>query len=226
MHGKPTQLSTQLVRRMAIVIARRPYGETPMNWRSSPEPAPGWPALAQGLADERHDVLVADIDGTPRGDRPAGRRAACRPHPRPGGASPAGAARGRGRRPHVLINNAGGWTPGDEQTRTRRRTPGPHDDAEPDRADAAQPAGAGTMRHARRRRDRQHRVQAGAESSGYGSPEYGSTKAGLIRLTSSLAGPEESHGPDDLHRAELDRSRSGHAQFAALPPEVRARRRR
>ena len=35
---------------------------------------------------------------------------------------------------------------------------------------------------------------AGVGSESYGSPEYGSSKAGLIRFTSSLAGLEEPHG--------------------------------
>jgi 3-oxoacyl-[acyl-carrier protein] reductase len=127
--------------------------------------------------------------------------------------------------PHVLINNAGGWTPGDKQY------PDAPADAwtatmtlnllapmllsqlvlEPMRA-----LGGGAILNIA--------SSAGAGSDGYGSPEYGSSKAALIRLTSSLAGLEQSHGVRmtcivpgwiGLERA--------HAQFAALAPEVRAK---
>jgi NAD(P)-dependent dehydrogenase (short-subunit alcohol dehydrogenase family) len=65
---------------------------------------------------------------------------------------------------------------------------------------------------------------AGIGNQGYGSPEYGAAKAGLIRFTSSLAGLWDSHRvrmtclvPDwiGLPRA--------HEALAAMPPDERAR---
>ena len=65
---------------------------------------------------------------------------------------------------------------------------------------------------------------AGAESTGYRSPEYGAAKAGLIRFTTSLADLEQTHGVRmtcivpgwiGLERA--------YAEVEALPEEERAK---
>jgi NAD(P)-dependent dehydrogenase (short-subunit alcohol dehydrogenase family) len=126
--------------------------------------------------------------------------------------------------PHVLINNAGGWTPGEQWP--------------------AAPADAWTatmnlnllapmllsqlvlerMRHLGGGAIVNVASSAGAESTGYPSPEYGAAKAGLIRFTTSLAGLEQTHGvrmtcvvPGWIG---LDRA---YAEVAALPPEERAK---
>lgn len=184
-------------------------------------------ALAQGLADIGTHVLVADIDAAAAGETarlvggravPADIRDPVECHRLVRLAVEAGG-------PHILINNAGGWTPGDRQ----------YPDAPADAWTATmtlnliapmllsqlvlapmRDLGGGAIVNIA--------SSAGAGSDGYGSPEYGSAKAGLIRLTSSLAGLEESHGvrmtcvvPNWIG---LDRA---HAQFAALSPEERAR---
>ena len=184
-------------------------------------------ALAQGLADSGTHVLVADIDADAAeetakmvGGRavPADIRDPEECHRLVRLAVEAGG-------PHVLINNAGGWTPGDDQ----------YPDAPADAwsatmtlnlhapmllsqlvLDPMRQLGGGAIVNIA--------SSAGAESTGYGSPEYAASKAGLIRLTSSLAGLEQSHGVRmtcivpgwiGLERAK--------AQLAALAPEVRAK---
>lgn len=183
--------------------------------------------LAQGLAGIGMHVLVADIDADAAeetakmvGGRavPADIRDPEECHRLVRLAVEAGG-------PHVLINNAGGWTPGDDQ----------YPDAPADAwsatmtlnlhapmllsqlvLDPMRQLGGGAIVNIA--------SSAGAESTGYGSPEYAASKAGLIRLTSSLAGLEQSHGVRmtcivpgwiGLERAK--------AQLAALAPEVRAK---
>jgi NAD(P)-dependent dehydrogenase (short-subunit alcohol dehydrogenase family) len=184
-------------------------------------------ALAQGLADSGRHVLVADIDADAAEETAAliGGRAVPADIRDPEECHRLVRLAVEAGGPHTLINNAGGWTPGDKQY------PDAPADAwtatmtlnliapmllsqlvlEPMRA-----LGGGAIVNIA--------SSAGAESDGYGSPEYGSSKAGLIRLTSSLAGLQESHGVRmtcivpgwiGLERA--------HAQFAALAPEVRAK---
>ncbi|MEV4280032.1 SDR family NAD(P)-dependent oxidoreductase [Actinoplanes xinjiangensis] len=96
--------------------------------------------------------------------------------------------------PHVLVNNAGGWTP-------QRQYP---------QAEAAEWAATINLNLIAPMLLSQHvlgpmREQGGgaiiniASSGGigfepYGSPEYGAAKAGLIRFTASLAGLASSHG--------------------------------
>ena len=126
--------------------------------------------------------------------------------------------------PQILINNAGGWTPGGDQY--------------PDAPAAAWGAtldlnlripmllsqlalapmarlGGGAIVNVA--------SSAGLGTAGYGSPEYGATKAALIRFTATLAGLPERHGVRmtcivpgwiGLPRA--------HQEVAALPPEQRA----
>jgi 3-oxoacyl-[acyl-carrier protein] reductase len=125
--------------------------------------------------------------------------------------------------PHILVNNAGGWTPGEQFPA------------------ATAEAWAGTMTLnliapmllTQLALDPMKGLGGGAvvniASSGgmgdavYGSPEYGAAKAGLIRFTSSVAGLEESHGVRvtcvvpgwiGLPRA--------HAELAAMPEPERS----
>jgi NAD(P)-dependent dehydrogenase (short-subunit alcohol dehydrogenase family) len=186
--------------------------------------------LAVGLAAAGAGVLVADIDeeaaaGTADLVRQRGVRG------RPVGCDvrdPAEAHRlirlaVEEGGPHILVNNAGGWSPG-----------GQYPDAPADVWTATmqlnllapmllsqlalapmRDLGGGVVVNI---------SSSGATgSSGYGSPEYGASKAGLIRFTSSLAGLEDSHhvrmtcvvpGWIGLDRAV--------AQMAALPADERA----
>jgi 3-oxoacyl-[acyl-carrier protein] reductase len=126
--------------------------------------------------------------------------------------------------PHILINNAGGWTAGDHQY--------PY----------APPAAWGATLDLNLRApmllsqlalEPMSRLGGGAivniaSSAGrgltsYDSPEYGASKAALIRFTSTLAGLEESHGvrmtcivPGWIGLARA------HAEVAAMSPEQRA----
>jgi 3-oxoacyl-[acyl-carrier protein] reductase len=125
--------------------------------------------------------------------------------------------------PHVLINNAGGWTPGQQ-----------FPVATPDAWGATMTLnliapmlltqlalkpmkglGGGAIVNIA--------SCAGLGDAAYGSPEYGAAKAGLIRFTSSVAGLEQTHGvrvtcvvPGWIG---LDRA---HAELAAMPPAERA----
>lgn len=123
--------------------------------------------------------------------------------------------------PHVLVNNAGGWTRGGRQ----------YPDAEP--ADWAATLAlnlTAPMLLTQLVREPMRRLGGGvvvnvassaARGDGaYGSPEYAAAKAGLVRLTTSLAGLDGVRVtcivPDWIG---LDRA---HAEFAALSPAERA----
>jgi 3-oxoacyl-[acyl-carrier protein] reductase len=125
--------------------------------------------------------------------------------------------------PHILVNNVGGWTPGEQFP-------------------AATPEAWGAtitlnltmpmllsqlvLRPMQRRGGGvvvNIASSAGLAGTGYDSPEYAAAKAGLIRFTSSLAGLESTHGvrmscvvPGWIG---LDRA---HAELAAMPPAERA----
>ena len=187
-------------------------------------------ALALGLAEAGAGVLVADIDeaaaeqtatlarkyGVPATAVPSDIRDAEEAHRLIRLAEEAGG-------PHILINNAGGWSE-DQQY-----------------PDAPAPVWTATltlnliapmlltqlaiepMRRLGGGAVLNIASSAGIGNQAYGSPEYGASKAALIRLTSSLAGLRESHavrvtcvvpGWIGLERA--------HAQWAAKSPEEQA----
>jgi 3-oxoacyl-[acyl-carrier protein] reductase len=125
--------------------------------------------------------------------------------------------------PHVVVNNAGGWSPGEQFP----QAPPAVWSATLDRdlrapmllTQLALPAmravGGGAV------------VGIGSSGgvgfAGYGSPEYAAAKAGMVRFTASLSGLEETHGvrvmavvPDWIG---LDRAV---AEVAALDDERRA----
>jgi 3-oxoacyl-[acyl-carrier protein] reductase len=126
--------------------------------------------------------------------------------------------------PHIVVNNAGGWSVGDEQ----------YPDAPPEVWGAAldlnlrAPMLLGQFALEPMRRLGEGAIvniasSAGVGLTGYGSPEYAATKAALIRLTAALAGLQESHGvrmtcvvPGWIGLARA------HDQVAALPAEQRA----
>jgi NAD(P)-dependent dehydrogenase (short-subunit alcohol dehydrogenase family) len=130
----------------------------------------------------------------------------------------------------VWVNNAGGWTAGDLQypdapiadwSRTldlNLRSPMVAIQAA--RARLRESGGGVVVNVA---------SIAGTGSAGYGSPEYAASKAGLIRLTSSLAGLAATDGirvncivPDwiGLPRAHDELARMDDADRAALPPLI------
>ena len=123
--------------------------------------------------------------------------------------------------PHILVNNAGGWGTGDHQFPLSPRAEW---NAVLDlnlRApmlltqlclEPMRRTGGGVVINIA--------SSGGIGYAAYGSPEYGATKAGLIRLTACLAGLPATHGvraacvvPDWIG---LDRA---HEQLAAMPAE-------
>jgi NAD(P)-dependent dehydrogenase (short-subunit alcohol dehydrogenase family) len=186
--------------------------------------------LALGLADADTSVIVADVDpaaaaetaGLVRERGVAARAVECdvRDERQAYELIRHAAATGG---PHVLIKNAGGWTPGEQY-------PAATADAwtatvrlnllapmlltqlalEPMRS-----AGGGAVVNIA--------SSAALGDDAYSSPEYGAAKAGLIRFTSSAAGLADTHGvrvscvvPGWIG---LDRA---HAELAALPEAERA----
>jgi len=188
-------------------------------------------ALALGLAEAGSGVLVADIDEA-GAEQTAALARKCGVHATavqsdirdPGEAHRLIRLAAEAGGPHFLINNAGGWTEGDEQYPAAPVTAWTATLAlnliapmlltqlalEPMRR-----LGGGAVLNVA--------SSAGIGNQAYGSPEYGATKAALIRLTSSLAGLRESHSvrvtcvvPGWIG---LDRA---HAEWAAKTPEERA----
>jgi 3-oxoacyl-[acyl-carrier protein] reductase len=131
----------------------------------------------------------------------------------------------------ILVNNAGGWTPGDAQfpevpaeawSRTldlNLRTPMLLTQlflaALPESGEAATEGAPAVVNIA---------SSAGVGTAPYGSPEYAAAKAGLIRLTTSLADPATRRRARVMAVVPgwigLDRARE---QFEALPREERER---
>ena len=96
--------------------------------------------------------------------------------------------------PHVVVNNAGGWSPGPQFPEAAPEVWSATLDLDL-RAPmlltqlalpALVEAGGGAVVSIG--------SSAGVGFSGYGSPEYAAAKAGLVRFTASLAGLEETHG--------------------------------
>ncbi|MDQ0363991.1 SDR family NAD(P)-dependent oxidoreductase [Catenuloplanes indicus] len=131
--------------------------------------------------------------------------------------------------PHVLVNNAGGWTP-------RRQYP---EATAPEWTSTVELNLVAPMRLSQLVLDPMRALGGGAvvnvASSGgigfepYGSPEYGAAKAGLIRFTSTVAGLAGTHGvrmmcvaPDwiGLDRARVQWERMSAAERAASPPLI------
>ncbi|RKN32308.1 SDR family NAD(P)-dependent oxidoreductase [Micromonospora musae] len=131
--------------------------------------------------------------------------------------------------PHVLVNNAGGWTP-------RRQYPEATADewAATINLNLVAPMMLSQLVMAPTREQGSGAIinissSAGIDSTSYGSPEYGAAKAGLIRFTSSLSGLATSHGvrvmcvaPDwiGLERAQAQWALMSHAERAATGPLI------
>ncbi len=185
--------------------------------------------LTEGLAAAGYTVVGADV--APPGD-PAGAAAGSivRADVRePGDAARIVAAARAVGGPHVLVNNAGGWTPG----------------AQFPEAGAAEWAATielnlvAPMRLTQLVLEPMRALGGGAvvniSSSGgvgaeaYGSPEYGAAKAGLIRFTTAAAGLGGSHGVRvmgvvpgwiGLPRAHEQRARMSAAERTAAGPLI------
>jgi NAD(P)-dependent dehydrogenase (short-subunit alcohol dehydrogenase family) len=131
--------------------------------------------------------------------------------------------------PHILVNNAGGWTPGEQ-----------YPAAEPDDWGATMALNLTVpMLLSQVVLKPMRRLGGGAivniassaalGDAGYGSPEYAASKAGLIRFTSTLAGLEATHGirmtclvPGwiGLERAHAELAAKPSAERAATPPLI------
>lgn len=121
--------------------------------------------------------------------------------------------------PHVLVNNAGGWTTGDKQFPAAA----PEEWAATLALNLSAPMlltqlVLGPMRDLGGGAIVNIASSAARGDEAYGSPEYAAAKAGLIRLTTSLRGLDASHGVRVLtavpHWIGLDRAKE---QLAADP---------
>lgn len=195
--------------------------------------------LSQRLAELRAHVVVADIDADACERAVAGIRAgggqasAAVVDVRDDAAIAALVDEAAGVSPNglrVWVNNAGGWTPGEQQFPDApiadwSRSLDLNLRAPMVAIQAVRPemrrAGGGVVVNVA--------SIAGTGSGAYGSPEYAAAKAGLIRLTSALAGLATTDGirvncvvPDwiGLPRAHEERAAMSESERAALPPLI------
>ncbi|MBU2667439.1 SDR family oxidoreductase [Actinoplanes bogorensis] len=181
--------------------------------------------LAVGLAEDGAHVIAADIDlsaATSTAAQIGGTAFRCDVTSPSAAADLIAAAVDLGG-PHVLINNAGGWTPGDQ-------FPAAPYEAWSGTLDlnlrapmhltqlALEPmarVGGGAILNIA--------SSAGVEDSPYGSPEYGAAKAGLVRFTTTLGDPGRIGGTRVMclvpNWIGLERA---HAELAAMSPDERA----
>jgi NAD(P)-dependent dehydrogenase (short-subunit alcohol dehydrogenase family) len=201
--------------------------------------------LALGLAEAGAGVVVADLDPEAAGETAELVRALGKPaaavvgdvrdpafaqslidEGRRQGRPPAGHAAtslDRSGGPHILINNAGGWTVGDQQY---PRAPAAAWSATLDlnlRAPMLlSQLALGPMSELGDGVIINIASSAALGADGYGSPEYAATKAALIRFTTAMAGLEQTHGVRMMCLVPgwigLERA---HREVAALPPESR-----
>ena len=187
--------------------------------------------LAFGLAEAGAGVVIADLDRAAAEEtagqvkaRGAPATAVAGDIREPGAPERLIAAAGELGGPHILINNAGGWTTGGSQ----------YPVAPPEAWGATLDLNLRIpMLLSQLALTPMSRLGGGAivnvassaalGFAGYGSPEYGATKAALIRFTATLAGLPESHGVRmtcvvpgwvGLQRA--------HEEVAGMPPQQRA----
>ncbi|MGC4746718.1 SDR family NAD(P)-dependent oxidoreductase [Micromonospora sp. DT201] len=131
--------------------------------------------------------------------------------------------------PHVLVNNAGGWTPNRQYPQAA-----PAEWAATISLNLTAPMLLSQLVLEPMQEQGGGAIINIASSGGigfgpYGSPEYGAAKAGLIRFTASLAGLASSHGvrmmcvaPDwiGLERAQTQWERMSSAERAASRPLI------
>lgn len=132
--------------------------------------------------------------------------------------------------PHLLVNNAGGWSPTGRQYPTAssgewRQVLGLNLAVPMELTQRCQPAmtrlGGGAVVNVA--------SSAGRQSTAYGSPEYAAAKAGLIRFTTAVADWRGEHGvrvntvvPDwiGLPRAHAELASLSEQERAARPPLI------
>lgn len=126
--------------------------------------------------------------------------------------------------PHILVNNAGGWSRGEQYPAATPAAWGTALDLNLRAPMLLSQACLKPMGHLGGGAVLNIASVAGLGEGAYGSPEYAAGKAGLIRFTASLADLEQTHQvrmtcivPDWVG---LDRA---HAELAALPPEEQAK---
>jgi|tagenome__1003787_1003787.scaffolds.fasta_scaffold20792583_2 NAD(P)-dependent dehydrogenase (short-subunit alcohol dehydrogenase family) len=131
--------------------------------------------------------------------------------------------------PHILVNNAGGWTPGEQYPAAQ-----PPDWGATMALNLTVPMllsqlVLGPMRQLGGGAIVNIASSAGLGDDGYDSPEYAASKAGLIRFTSSLAGLERTHGVRmgcvvpgwiGLDRAHAELAVKSAQERAATPPLI------
>ncbi|GAB2611837.1 3-oxoacyl-ACP reductase [Paractinoplanes abujensis] len=181
--------------------------------------------LAAGLAEDGLHVIAADVDAAAAAETArltGGTAVRCDVTSRAEAEALIARAVEAGG-PHVLINNAGGWTPGvqfpDAEPEAWGRTldlnlRAPMHLTQLALAPMARLGGGAIVNIA---------SSAGSEETPYGSPEYGAAKAGLIRFTTALGAPDRIGGTRVTclvpNWIGLDRA---HAELAAMSPEERA----
>ncbi|MBL7257253.1 SDR family NAD(P)-dependent oxidoreductase [Paractinoplanes lichenicola] len=182
--------------------------------------------LAVGLAEDGAHVIAADVDRAAAEETArltGGTAVTCDVTSRSDAEALIARAVEAGG-PHVLINNAGGWTPGaqfpDADPEAWGRTldlnlRAPMHLTQLALAPMARLGGGAIVNIA---------SSAGSEETPYGSPEYGAAKAGLIRFTTALGDPGRIGGTRVTclvpNWIGLDRA---HAELAAMTPDERAR---
>ncbi|KUL31931.1 hypothetical protein ADL15_20695 [Actinoplanes awajinensis subsp. mycoplanecinus] len=190
--------------------------------------------ITGGLARAGFAVVVADVDlaAAEESARAAGRgsvamRADIREPEQARGVVDAAVARGG---PHVLVNNAGGWTAGGQQYPWAA----PDDWIASIALNLTAPMLLTQLVLEPMRRLGGGAIvtigsSAGSGEAAYGSPEYAAAKAGLVRLTTSLSGLDAEHGvrvmcavPDwiGLERAQTQLAARTPADRAATPPLI------
>jgi NAD(P)-dependent dehydrogenase (short-subunit alcohol dehydrogenase family) len=131
--------------------------------------------------------------------------------------------------PHILVNNAGGWTPGGQFPAAKPDEWGPTMALNLTIPMLLSQLVLGPMRSLGGGAIVNISSSAGLGDAGYGSPEYAASKAGLIRFTSSLAGLEATHGVRmtclvpgwiGLDRAHAELAAKPEAERAATPPLI------
>jgi NAD(P)-dependent dehydrogenase (short-subunit alcohol dehydrogenase family) len=192
--------------------------------------------LALGLADAGAGVVVADVD------RAAGEETAALVRGRgvPGKAvgvdvrDPEEAHRliriaVEHGGPHVLINNAGGWTPGEQYPEAPAPAWGATMTLNLLAPMLLTQLALGPMKGLGGGAVVNIASSAGVEDTAYGSPEYAAAKAGLVRFTTSVAGLEQTHGVRvscvvpgwiGLPRAHAELAAMSEAERAATPPLI------
>ncbi|MGX6606002.1 SDR family NAD(P)-dependent oxidoreductase [Micromonosporaceae bacterium Da 78-11] len=187
--------------------------------------------FAEGLAAAGAYVIVADLDAT------AAEQTADLVHGRavhadvsePAEADRLVAIAAEAGGPHVLINNAGGWSIGEQYPAATPESWGATLDLNLRAPMRLSQLCLGPMGRLGGGAVLNIASSGGLGDTAYGSPEYAATKAALIRFTASLGDLEKTHRvrmtcvvPDwiGLDRAHAEMAAEPAAERAALPPLI------